>query len=300
MLQSLLRIILTLVIVAVASIVGYTLWIRYMDAPWTRDGRVRADVISVAPDVAGIVTSVAVVDNQEVQKGDVLFTVDEARYRVALDQAQATLEGARMEAALKREEAQRRAALDAVVVSSENQQASKSAASTAAARVEFAQSVVAGAQLNLERTKVLAPEDGYVVNLNVHPGDYAVVGHPLIAVVNRHSFRIEAYFEETKLPRVHPGDVAELRLLGSDIKLSGHVEGLARAISEPDVAGLLSNVNPTFHWVRLAQRIPVRIGIDAVPAGVVLTSGMTCTVIVRPPVRPAPGAPAAPAAKVLP
>jgi RND family efflux transporter MFP subunit len=286
MLQSLLRILLTLAVVAVASIVGYTLWARYMDAPWTRDGRVRADVISVAPDVAGIVTTVAVVDNQEVHKGDLLFSVDEARYRVALTQAEASLEGARMEATLKRDEAQRRASLDAVVVSSENQQASKSAASTAGARVQVAQSVVAGAQLNLERTKVLAPEDGYVVNLNVHPGDYAVVGRPLIAVVNRHSFRIEAYFEETKLPNVHPGDVAELRLLGSNLKISGHVESLARAISEPDVAGLLSSVNPTFHWVRLAQRIPVRIRIDNVPDGLILTSGMTCTVVVRPNLAP--------------
>jgi RND family efflux transporter MFP subunit len=288
MLQSLLRILLTLALVAVASIVGYTLWTRYMDAPWTRDGRVRADVISVAPDVAGIVTAVAVVDNQEVHKGDLLFSVDEARYRVALTQAEASLEGARMEAALKRDEAQRRASLDAVVVSSENQQASKSAASTAGARVQVAQSVVAGAQLNLERTRVLAPQDGYVVNLNVHPGDYAVVGRPLIAVVDRHSFRIEAYFEETKLTNIHPGDVAELRLLGSNLKISGHVESLARAISEPDVAGLLSSVNPTFHWVRLAQRIPVRIRIDGIPDGLVLTSGMTCTVVVRP--RPAPSA----------
>jgi multidrug resistance efflux pump len=104
----------------------------------------------------------------------------------------------------------------------------------------------------------------------------------LIALVNRHSFRVEAYFEETKLTRVHPGDAAELRLLGDHVTLSGHVEGLARAISEPDVAGLLSNVNPTFHWVRLAQRIPVRIAIDRVPDGVTLASGMTCTVIVRP------------------
>jgi multidrug resistance efflux pump len=127
----------------------------------------------------------------------------------------------------------------------------------------------------------------------VHPGDYAVVGRPLIAVVNRHSFRIEAYFEETKLPNVHPGDVAELRLLGSNLKLSGHVESLARAISEPDVSGLLSSVNPTFHWVRLAQRIPVRIGIDSLPDGVVLTSGMTCTVVVRPKPGPPPAAQAA-------
>ncbi len=288
MLQSLLRLVITLTVVVAAVVVGHTLWIRYLDAPWTRDGRVRADIIAVAPDVAGIVMSVPVIDNQEVRKGDVLFTVDQARYKVALNQAQAILAGARFEASLRRNEAQRRAALEAVVVSSENQQASQTAASTAGAKVLEAESAVAGAQLNLERTRVLAPEDGYVVNLNVHPGDYAVVGRASIAVVNRHSFRIEAYFEETKLPKIHLGDRAEIRLLGSDALLAGRVDGLARAIAEPDVAGLLSSVNPTFHWVRLAQRIPVRIAIDALPAGVELASGMTCTVIVRPPASMAP------------
>jgi RND family efflux transporter MFP subunit len=282
MLQNFLRIFVTLSLAIVASALGYALWLRYMDAPWTRDGRVRADVIAVAPDVSGLVESVAVSDNQEVRKGEVLFRVDESRYQVALNQAQAALEAAQMEALLKRDEARRRASLDAVVVSSESQEASSSAASTAGARVHAAQSVVAAARLNLSRTQVVAPEDGYVVNLNVHVGDYATVGRPLIAVVNRHSFRIEAYFEETKLPHVHPGDATDLHLLGSDTLLHGHVRSIARAISEPEVAGLLSNVNPTFHWVRLAQRIPVQIGIDSLPDGLALASGMTCTVVVRP------------------
>ena len=282
MLQRLIRLTLTLGLITAAVVAGHALWIRYMDAPWTRDGRVRADVIAVAPDVAGIVTQVGVVDNQEVRKGAMLFTVDEARYRLAVEQAQSALEAARIESSLKRAEAQRRASLEAVVISSENQQAAMSAAGSAGARLRAAQSALAAARLNLERAKVLAPADGYVVNLNVHPGDYAVVGRPLIAIVDRHSFRVEAYFEETKLPGVHSGDAAEVRLLAGNAPLRGHVEGLARAISEPDVAGLLSSVNPTFHWVRLAQRIPVRIAIDAMPAGVVLASGMTCTVVLRP------------------
>ena len=282
MLKTILRFCITVALASCAIAVGYALWVRYMNAPWTRDGRVRADVVSVAPDVSGIITAVPVVDNQEVKKGDVLFVVDQARYRVALTQAQASLAGARLEAALKRQESQRRAALEAVVVSSENQQASLSAANTAGARVQIAESVVAAAQLNLERTRVFAPADGYVVNLNVHPGDYAVVGRALMAVVDRHSFRIDAYFEETKLSKIRPGDSADLRLLGSNINLAGHVVGFARAISEPDVAGLLSNVNPTFHWVRLAQRIPVTIAFDALPETVLLSAGMTCTVVIRP------------------
>jgi len=275
------RIALTAGIAIVAAYVGYSLWNRYIDAPWTRDGRVRADIIAVSPDVAGIVTTVAVIDDQEIHKGDLLFVVDTARYEVALEEAQAALQAARIEAALKQDEAARRASLEAVVVSSENQQAAKSAASTAGAKVRQALSAVAAAELNLARTRVVSPVDGFVTNLNVHAGDYAVVGRPLIAIVDRHSFRVEAYFEETKLPGVHRGDSAELRLLGGDVRLSGHVDGLAHAISEPDVAGLLSNVSPTFHWVRLAQRIPVRISIDKIPDGLTLASGMTCTVIVR-------------------
>jgi RND family efflux transporter MFP subunit len=270
-----------MLIAVLAACIGYTLWNRYIDAPWTRDGRVRADVISVSPDVAGIVTEVPVSDDQEIHKGDLLFVVDTARYAVALEEAQAALQAARIEAALKENEAARRASLEAVVVSSENQQAAKSAAGSANAKVREALSAVAAAQLNLARTRVVSPVDGYVTNLNVHAGDYAVVGRPLIAIVDRHSFRVEAYFEETKLPGVHRGDPADLHLLGGNVQLRGHVDGLARAISEPDVAGLLSNVSPTFHWVRLAQRIPVRISIDRIPDGLTLASGMTCTVVIR-------------------
>jgi RND family efflux transporter MFP subunit len=274
-----LRILITLAFAALAVTLGYFLWTRYMDAPWTRDGRVRADVVQVAPDVAGIITTVAVADNQEVHKGDILFAVDDARYRVALNRAIASLSGYRREAALKREEADRRATLEAAVVSNENKQAADSAAQIAAAKVGEAQAAVEAARINLQRTRVVAPVDGYVVNLNVHPGDYAVVGRAAIAIVDRHSFRVEAYFEETRLARVHMGDRAEVRMLGSDLRLTGHVAGIARAISEPEVSGLLPDVNPTFHWVRLAQRIPVTIHLDSGDSNR-LASGMTCTVVV--------------------
>jgi RND family efflux transporter MFP subunit len=274
------RIAITLAFAALALTLGYLLWMRYMDAPWTRDGRVRADIISVAPDVAGIITTVAVTDNQEVRKGDLLFVIDEARYQVALDQAIALLSGLRKEATLRQEEAARRASLEAIVVSSENKQAALSAAEVAEAKVREAQTAVEAARINLRRTRVLAPVDGYVVNLNVHPGDYAIVGRAGIAIVDRHSFRVEAYFEETRLPGVHEGDRAEIRMLGSDLHFTGHVTGIAKAISEPEINGLLSDVNPTFHCVRLAQRIPVTVHLDSGDSNR-LASGMTCTVIVQ-------------------
>lgn len=322
MFERISRVLITLAAVAIALGLCLSLWNHYIDAPWTRDGRVRADVIGVSPDVAGLVTAVAVNDNQPVHKGEVLLLVDRERYEIAVKRAQAaqekaqaaleharagevhaqaTLVGIRADASLKREEAARRAQLDTAVVSRENLQSAQSAAQVADAKVHEAESEVVAAhseaaaaqgelaaarsevdaaQLNLQRTRVLSPVDGYIVNLNVHPGDYAAVGHPLLAVIDRHSFRIEAYFEENKLPLMHPGDRASVRLLGSNQDLAGHVEGAARAIAQPDVAGLMSAVNPTFHWVRLAQRIPVTIRLDQVPDS--LTSGMTCTVIVHP------------------
>ena len=316
------RVLITLLVVLVAAVICHSLWVRYMEAPWTRDGRVRADVIGVAADVAGLITEVAVKDNQPVHKGDVLLVVDRRRYAIALDRARAGLEraqagleraqaaqqrsqaqlvGIEADARLKREEADRRAALDNTVVSQENLQAARSAVTVAQARVSEAQSEVGAArgevdaaradlgaarsefdaaQLNLQRTQVLAPVDGQVVNLNVHPGDYAVVGKALLAVVDGASFRVEAYFEENKLSLVRPGDTVSVRMLGAREDLPGRVEGVARAISQPEVSGLLSSVNPTFHWVRLAQRIPVTIRLDRAPDS--LTAGMTCTVIVRP------------------
>jgi RND family efflux transporter MFP subunit len=278
--HRLIRIAITLSFLALAIALGRSLWVRYMDAPWTRDGRVRADIVSVAPDVAGLVTTVAVTDNKEVRQGDLLFVVDEARYRVAFERAMSELEGFRREAKRRRTEAARRASLDAAVVSSENKEAALSAAEIAEAKVREAQSAVEAARINLQRTRVVAPVDGYVVNLNVHPGDYAVVGRAAIALVDRHSFRVEAYFEETRLPNVRHGDRAEIRMLGSDLRLTGHVIGIAKAISQPEINGLLPDINPTFHWVRLAQRIPVTIRLDSGDIDR-LASGMTCTVVVR-------------------
>ncbi|MGH8455759.1 MAG: efflux RND transporter periplasmic adaptor subunit [Stenotrophobium sp.] len=281
MLKPLLRFALTLLILAAAIFIGYRLWSHYMYSPWTRDGRIRADIISVAPDVAGLVESVAVRDNQAVHKGDLLFSVDASRYRIAAQQATATVAAAQTNQSLKQREARRRATLDAAVVSSENRQSAGAAADAASAQLQEAEAAQSAAQLNLERTQVLAPVDGYVTNLNVHPGDYAVAGHPILALVDLHSFRVEGYFEETKIPSMHVGDEVDIRLMSGGPQLRGHVESIARAIANTDDGGLLSNVNPTFHWVRLAQRIPVRIHIDQIPDGVILSAGMTCTITVQ-------------------
>jgi len=283
--KSLLRFLLTGVIFAVAIVVAIALWRHYMYSPWTRDGRVRADVISVAPDVSGIVVDVPVHENELVRRGDVLFHVDAERYRLALAQAEAAVAARKIDYELKTREAKRRASLSGVVVSSESQDSSASSASAAAAQYQEAQAARDTAALNLQRTAVLAPVDGYVTNLDVFAGDYASAGRAVLAMIDSHSFRINGYFEETKLPYMRVGDAVSILMMSGGPTLHGHIESLARGITDrdnPSGPRLLADVNPTFNWVRLAQRVPVRIAFDQIPDGVVLASGMTCTVIVKP------------------
>jgi RND family efflux transporter MFP subunit len=276
--------ILTAAIFAAAILIGRSLWVHYMDEPWTRDGRVRADVINVAPDVSGAVVTMPVADNQFVKKGDLLMEIDPSHYRIAVQQAQANVAARQAELRMRRADAARRADMDSQVVSKEQRENAAQTASTAEAQLQQAQAALDAAQLNLERTKVFAPVDGYVTNLNVYRGDYATAGTPKLALVDSHSFWVYGYFEETKLPHVRIGDKAEMRLMSGGV-LKGHVQSISRGIYDrdnPQSRELLADVNPTFNWVRLAQRVPVRIHIDEVPAGMVLSAGTTCTVVIAP------------------
>jgi len=274
----------TALIFAAAILIGRVLWVHYMDQPWTRDGRVRADVINVAPDVSGAVVTMPVIDNQFVHKGDLLMEIDPSHYTIAVEQARATVAARNADLRMRRDDAARRADLDNEVVSKESRDNATQTASGAAANLQQAQAALDAAELNLARTKVFAPVDGYVTNLNVHRGDYATTGSAKLAIVDSHSFWVYGYFEETKLPRVRIGDKAEMRLMSGGA-LKGRVESISRGIYDrdnPQSRELLADVNPTFNWVRLAQRVPVRIRIDEVPADVVLSAGTTCTVMVEP------------------
>jgi multidrug resistance efflux pump len=283
-LKVMVRIVCTISIFALSIFIGKELWNQYMNSPWTRDGKVRADVINVAADVSGIVMRVAVRDNQLVHKGDLLFTVDRERYLLALQQANARLAATRAQMVMKKQEAERRAMLDGVVVSTENRENAKSQADSAEALYQEAIVAVETARLNLNRTLVRAPVDGYVSNLNVHNGDFATAGIAKLAIIDKNSFWIYGYFEETKLRLLRSGDPVEIQLLGDTSALKGHIESLSSGITDHDnPAGheLLSDVNPVFNWVRLAQRVPVRIKIDHVPRNVKLVAGTTCTVLVK-------------------
>ena len=274
----------TAVLFVIALAVGRNLWVHYMDEPWTRDGRVRADIVNVAADVSGAVVSLPVADNQLVKKGDVLMRIDPAHYAVAVEQAEAAVAARRAEWQMRQQDAARRADMDSLVVSKESRENASQSAASAQALYRQAVAALDAAKLNLARTTVVAPVDGYVTNLNVHRGDYATAGTPKLAIVDSHSFWVYGYFEETKLPRVRVGDAAEMKLMSGGT-LKGHVESIARGIYDrdnPQSRELVADVNPTFNWVRLAQRVPVRVHIDEVPDGVLLSAGTTCTVVIAP------------------
>jgi RND family efflux transporter MFP subunit len=282
--KKLISLIATLLILALAIWIGRLLWIHYMDTPWTRDGRVRADVINVAADVTGVVVDVPVKDNQPVKKGDLLMQIDPEHYQLAVKQAEAMVASRKATWEMRKVNASRRKDMDALVISAENREDASNVANSAQADYQLALAQLEAAQLNLQRTKVLAAVDGYVTNLNVHRGDYARIGEAKMAVVDKNSFWVYGFFEETKLPHVKIGDPADMQLMSGEV-MKGHVESIARAIYDrdnPESRELIADVNPTFNWVRLAQRVPVRIHLDNVPEGVVLAAGITCTVIVNP------------------
>jgi multidrug resistance efflux pump len=286
--KSLARVVLTLAIVAAGCAGGYELWNYYMLSPWTRDARVQADVVTIAPDVAGFVDELRVKDNQLVRKGDVMIVIDRARYTRALAQAQANLAARKADMDNAQQQAARRAKLTNLSISDEARQSSVLTANSAVAAYQQALAALSTAQLDLDRTTVRAPVNGFVTNLTLDVGQYAAVGTKVLALIDSDSYRVTGYFEETKIPEVPPGKQVEIFLMSGGPPLRGHVDGIARGITNNDnPAGpeLLVNPNPTFEWVRLAQRIPVRIHIDNVPDGVVVSAGMTCTVVVEAPLR---------------
>jgi multidrug resistance efflux pump len=332
----------TLVAVALALWLGRAMWDVYMAAPWTRDGTVRAYIVTMAPEVEGRIVELPVVDNQLVHRGDLLMLIDPTNYKIAVRQAEAALSQAQAnaenidaqinvqqaqiaaseaqveqsQAALKfgKQQAQRyrnlahqqfgtiqleqesastlhedQAGLKntqaALAVAQRQIDALKAQRSGAEAMIAQATAQLDQARANLRRTRIVSPVNGYVTNLLAQLGDYAHVGQTKISLVNADSFWVDGYFEETILGPVRVGDPAEITLMGYDQSLRGHVDSISRAINvanaQPNGQGV-ATVNPIFTWVRLAQRIPVRIHIDEVPRGVVLAAGMTATVHINP------------------
>lgn len=283
-LSAMLRRLATFAIALVAVLVSIVTWNLYVTAPWTRDGRIRVQVASVAPEVAGKIKALRVVDNQFVHKGDILYQIDPFDFEVSFRTNKAVLEQRQADQHVKELQSERRKHLSDLATTPEEQQVYEGSSIQAKAAVDAAQQQVAQADINLQRTQVRSPVNGYVTNLLMRVGDFAHAGMTNISVIDADSYWIDGYFEETKMAHVCVGDRAEAALMGYRDPIVGRVETVTRGISvanaAPSTQGLPS-VDPVYTWIRLAQRVPVRIRITDVPAGVPLVSGMTATVTIR-------------------
>ena len=275
---------LTLCLTTVAVFIALKVWGHYGQTPWTRDGRVGVDVVQITPEVSGTISLVPVVDNQYVHRGDILYKIDPERLRIAVALAEADVDAKRQDMIVRQATARRYHQVRDAVSKEAAQQAS-GAAAVASAAYHAAVATLDLAKLNLVRSVVRSPVNGYVTNLRLRPGDYATAGVTRTAVLDSASFWITGYFEETKIRQINVGNQAQIMLMGYEQPLSGHVESIGRGIDNSnDAPGHLGlpNVAATFSWVRLAQRIPVRIHIDRAAPGVQLVAGMTATVKIIP------------------
>jgi len=280
-----LPLLITLATIAVAMVLGRAMWEAYVGAPWTRDGTVRAYVVTMAPEVAGRIVELPVADNQFVHKGDLLMVIDPTNFKIAVSLAEAAVQQAQANAQNAEREAKRRQELTTLAVTVEEKQTFATTALATQAQYQQAQANLDQARVNLQRTEIRSPVNGWVTNLLAQLGDYANVGQNEISLVDADSFWVDGYFEETNLEPIQVGDPASVKLMGYSQIVRGHVGSIARGINVANAAPNgqgLANVNPIFTWVRLAQRIPVRIHIDQVPEGVVLAAGMTATVQIDP------------------
>ena len=274
------RVVLTLLIVTLAAFVVWRMVAYYMFAPWTRDGHIRADIVQIAPDVSGLIQQVDVRDNQPVKRGQVLFAIDPDRFKLALRQAKAAVADRQETLAQAQREAKRNRGLGNLVPAEQLEESQSRVARAEVALME-AQVAVDSAQLNLDRSVIRSPVDGYVNDRAPRVQEFVTAGRPVLSVVDGNSFHIDGYFEETKLGGIHVGQRVDIRVIGDNARLRGHVESIVAGIEDRDRssgANLLPNVNPAFSWVRLAQRIPVRIAFDDVPADFRMIAGRTATV----------------------
>ncbi|MEN5214418.1 HlyD family secretion protein [Pseudomonas pudica] len=301
----------TLAVLALAVVLGWFAWDYYTRAPWTRDARVRADVVTLSAEVAGRIIELPVQDNQFVRQGDLLLQIDPSRYelavlhavravevaRAALGQSQAAIVANEAQLKQRRSEEQRRRKLQSmsaisaeewekagtdVAVAQADLLREQSNLGLAQANVQLAEATLQQARLDLERTRVSAPVSGYVTNLLTRQGDYAQPGMPLLALVDSSSFHVSGYFEETKLPKIKVGSRARIALMSGEV-LEGTVESIAYAITDRENQPgnrLLANVNPSYTWVKLAQRIPVRLRLERSADAPPLRAGTTATVTI--------------------
>ncbi|EPU6502487.1 HlyD family secretion protein [Escherichia albertii] len=273
----------TILVATVAILAGWWLWNYYMQSPWTRDGKVRAEQVTITPQVSGRIVELNIKDNQLVKAGDILFTIDKTPFQIAELNARAQLAKAQSDLAKANNEANRRRHLSQNFISAEELDTANLNVKAMQASVDAAQAMLKQAQWQLSQTDVRAPVSGWVTNLTTRAGDYANTGKPQFALVDSRSFYVVGYFEETKLRHIKEGAPAQITLYSDNRKLQGHVSSIGRAIYDQSVendSSLIPDVKPNVPWVRLAQRVPVRFRLDSVPNNLTLVSGTTCSIAV--------------------
>lgn len=271
----------TFVTVLIALFFIKIVWNYYMLSPWTRDARIRANVITLTTDVSGYITELLIKDNQHVEKDDVLLKINPERYQAALDKALAQLSIKEEQLHLKEQEAQRRMLLDGHAISEEVRSNMKSEMSIVRAELEEAKANAKYAKIDLERSVVRAPKAGIVSNLQLTEGNYVRLGESILAIIVDDSFYVQAYLEETKLTKIAVGMPVAIKLMSGDVELEGSIESMSYGITDQSSTTdekLLANVTPTYNWIRLAQRIPVRIKIHNLPKDMHIATGMTASV----------------------
>ena len=276
----------TTIVLAAVGLFAAKYW-DYITNPWTRDGQVRAQVIQITSRVTAPIMNLPIKDNQFVKKGDLLFEIDPRTFKAALAQAEADLEVARVSASNARVEAKRYRAAQKESpgsVSALDLELKEDQQRAAEAKVLESEAGVEQAQLNLEFTQVRAPVDGYVTNLNLRLGSQAVANQPALALVDVNSFWVHGFFRETVIGDMRPGDRAIVTLMTyPDQPLEGRVNSVGWGIAQDDGSAgqdLLPTISPTFEWIRLAQRVPVRVHLLDVPDDVKLRVGTTASVLV--------------------
>ncbi|GEA50795.1 membrane protein [Vibrio inusitatus NBRC 102082] len=273
----------SIIILSLAIVLTKFAWDKYNYQPWTRDGKLKAEITKLSTDVDGKIVAIHVKDNQFVKKGDLLVTIDERDYLQAVLSAKAKVAQQKSELDIASNIATRDNKLSSGLISKEQVREENLNVEKQRAALQQSKADLGKSRLDLERTKIYAPTDGYITNLTQRVGNHLKSGDSIVALVEKDSFYVLGYFEETKLPDIHVGSKATVVLFSSGMSISGTVQSIGSAITDnsADDTGLIPQVSQTIPWIRLAQRVPVRVEFDELPQNVKLIHGTTASITIN-------------------